>query len=217
MRSKLSGYVSPEYLLAMEDAFQLLEGVFAELSRRSKEELILPDQALILRAFKETALSNVGVVILGKEPYNMGAANGLAWDTLRGIRPQPCLSTVIGAIRSEYGDKRMQEGRSYLDHLPAQGVLLLNRALTSAPGKKGAHKALWDPFFQAVVNGLNKVDNIVWSLWGSSLHQTVITNPTHIVLKEPNPSTLDVGGFGPSVFSNINSSLTSMGRPPIEW
>lgn len=216
--SKLTPFVSPDYLAAMPETFEMLGGILEELRERSKAEAIRPHPTLWLRAFLLTPLSTVRVVVLGNEPYTDGSGNGLCYDTRRGTKVSPSLANILLKIDEEYGSLNTYSGDSYLDHLPSQGVLLLNRSLTSAAGKKNAHAQIWAPFFKSFVDGLNKVDNILWMLMGEKLHGLKLSNGTHRTVELPSPSPLAGPAFmQTNIFTNINSQLVEMGQAPIRW
>lgn len=218
MISKLAPYVSPDYLAAMPETFGLLEGIIGQLNERGGLEAIRPHPTLWLRCFLLTPLSTVRVVLLGNEPYTDGSGNGLVYDSRRGTKVSPSLSVILRKIDEEYGSINTYNGDSYLSHLPGQGVLMLNRSLTSAANKKNAHRAIWKPFFDSFVRDLNKFDNVLWVLWGEALHDTNVTNVTHKVVKGPSPSPLAGTSFlEQPIFTTINNQLSEMGGDPIRW
>lgn len=217
--SKLHPFVSPDYLAAMPNTFEMIGNILDNLSERAKGgEAIRPHSTLWLRSFLVTPLSTVRAVLLGNEPYSDGSGNGLCYDTRRGMKVSPSLSNILVKIDEEYGSLNTYSGESYLSHLPEQGVLLLNRSLTSAAGKKHAHREIWAPFFQSFVSELCKMDNILWILMGESLHNLEVSNETHRLVKGPSPSPLAGKEFMQvNIFKTINSQLTEMGQAPIRW
>jgi len=218
VRGKLAPYVSPDYLAAMPETFDLLENILEQLNGRASLEAIRPHPSLWFRAFLLTPLSTVRCVLLGNEPYTDGSGNGLVYDTRRGTKVSPSLSNILRKIDEEFGSINTYSGESYLSHLPSQGVLMLNRSLTSAAGKKNAHREIWRPFFSSFVSELNKVDNITWVLWGEALHEINVTNVTHKLVKGPSPSPLAGNSFlEQPIFSIINNNITELGGLPIQW
>lgn len=217
VNDKLREYVSPDYLANMPETFGMLDDVWTELREKSRVEAIRPHPDLMLRCFLVTPLSTVRVVLLGNEPYLDGSGNGLAYDARRYTKVSPSLSNILKRIETEFGTVT-DTGDSYLGHLPPQGVLLLNRSLSSAAGKKNAHREIWAPFFESFVEDLNKLEKIVWVLWGEALHNINVTNPTHVVVRGPSPSPLAGKEFlNTNIFHNINNSLLEMGQVPIQW
>lgn len=106
-------------------------------------------------------------------------------------------------------------------HLPAQGVLMLNTALTVEEHKAGSHTAMWKPFMDEVFQCLNEKDNIVWIMLGNHAksYKSIITNPTHKFVEAVHPSPLSAnrGFFGSKIFSRTNQALEGMGLSKINW
>lgn len=178
-----------------------------------------PQHKEIFRAFKECPLDKLKVVIVAQDPYHDGAATGVAFDNLRTNKKiSPSLRNVLSEMRSDVGTTGSED--SYLGHLPAQGVLLINAALTVAPKSPLSHQELWENFSKGVVSKINTKDNIVWVLWGKwaqSLAEN-ITNPTHHIIKGAHPSPYSASKFlGGKYFSQVNTWLKSKLLDAIEW
>lgn len=161
-------------------------------------------------------------------PYFDGSATGLAFDnkndgskispSLRNILKE--LDTDIPVVSQPFNDIPVKD--SYLGHLPEQGVLLLNTALTVRPNEAGSHTDLWKPFTEKLIEKLNKSDNIVWILWGNHAksYKKFITNETHHVIEgvHPMPLAANRGGFfGEKFFSKANDYLKEVDKTPIQW
>lgn len=219
LKEHLSKYVSTDWLNAMPQAFEYFTEIVPKLREEYIEGGLRPHPDLIFRAFQLTPLATVSVVLMSRSPYKDGSANGLAFDCVRGVKVPPSLASILQVIQEEQSTENTYSGVSYLDHLPRQGVLLLNRSMTtSASNTKFDHKALWEPFHHTMVDLLNSVDNIVWALMGESVHDVRVSNPTHIKLELPNPSPLAGKQFLSSKFSTIiNTHLRQVGRPEIRW
>lgn len=167
------------------------------------KEKICPRPANIFRALKEVPINKVRVVILAQDPYytiknGVYAATGLAFDNPIELPPSPSLANIfkemgrqiperaVGDVTSGYQD-------SYLEHLPSQGVLLLNVALTTKLGTAGAHFHIWKPLTTRIVELVNQENRpIVWLLWGNHAqgYEKYITNEKHLILKSSHPSPL---------------------------
>lgn len=111
---------------------------------------------------------------------------------------------------------------SFLGHLPPQGVLLLNTALTVELNKPGSHIDLWKPFTEEIIKYLNKQDNIVWILWGNYAKgfKDKITNTTHHIIEGTHPAARPNASIpfeGGKYFSRCNEFLQSVNLPPITW
>jgi uracil-DNA glycosylase len=105
-----------------------------------------------------------------------------------------------------------------------QGVLLLNRTLTTRVGKAGAHSKLgWDQFTSEALIELAKRNKLVFILWGSpaiALGREVAQTAKDCRLVEsahPSPLSAYRGFFGSKPFSKTNEHLVSLGLQPIDW
>jgi uracil-DNA glycosylase len=121
-------------------------------SKRGKK--IAPLSANTYRAFKETSLTNLKVILLGMCPYHTMTytgeyvADGLLMGCSVTNRMQPSLEQFYGAIERELYDGLDLKHYKTPDvsYLASQGVLMLNAALTTEINKAGSHMALWEPF-----------------------------------------------------------------------
>jgi uracil-DNA glycosylase len=105
-----------------------------------------------------------------------------------------------------------------------QGVLLLNRTLTTQIGQAGAHSKLgWDGFTKAALIELAKRNKLVFILWGSpaiSLGREVAQGALNCRLIEsvhPSPLSAYRGFFGSKPFSKTNEHLVALGLEPVDW
>lgn len=189
-----------------------------------------PEGKRIFRAFNECPHDKVKVVIIGQDPYpgsykingvEFPQATGLAFDN------SVLQKNISGSLRNLLKERNEDIGEktendiSLLQHLPEQGVLLLNTALTVEPGKPNSHAELWKQFTEEVIEELNKLDNIVWVMLGNQAksYKKQITNETHRFIEAVHPSPLSAnrGFFGSKIFSKTNSALKELGHTPILW
>ena len=109
----------------------------------------LPAGANVLRAFQQP-FDEVRVLIVGQDPYpTPGHAVGLSFSVAPEVRPLPgSLENIFREMHADLGLPRPSNGD--LTPWTRQGVLLLNRALTTAPaqarraprqGLGGGHRA----------------------------------------------------------------------------
>lgn len=188
-------------------------------------EEIYPKYSDRLKAFRSLNGSELKVVILGQDPYHTpGMATGLAFDNHRHQKSvSPSLRNILDEILSDDLKNMAPYNRadSYLSHLPPQGVLLLNTALTVQKGEPMSHTKLWAPFTESLIADINKKNDIVWILWGrhAQSYKKFITNPTHKIIEGVHPSPLSAkrGFFGSKPFSKCNEYLEQMGCTPVNW
>lgn len=190
-----------------------------------------PAPSNIFRAFKECPEDTLKVVFLSQDPYpgsykinnvEFPQATGLAFDnSLLQPNISGSLRNMLKELSTDIPNHKQPE-ISYLGHLPSQGVLLLNTALTVIPGEANSHKELWKEFTEEIIKGISeKKDNIVWVLLGAQAqsYESLITNPTHKFVKAVHPSPLSAnrGFFGSKIFTKINEALTELGHNPISF
>jgi uracil-DNA glycosylase len=188
----------------------------------SAGHLIAPVPERVFAALAHTALSDVRAVILGQDPYpTPGHANGLAFSC-DGPVPRS-LGNIYRELADDLGVLPPRDGR--LDHWAAEGVLLLNTALTVRAGsaQAGSHLKLgWQTFSDAVMTAVSiKAKPSVFLLWGNPAQakRVLVDETRHLVLASAHPSPLSArrGFFGSKPFSRANQWLTAQGRGEIRW
>lgn len=213
--NNLRHLVSDSWLVKAEKAFTIFKiSVVPTLNKLASEEVVFPAPHNIFRAFNEVPFEEVRVVILFQDPYyDEGSATGIALDNPKSRKPSPSLRNFLKEIESDLGhpSKAYENTLSYLEHLPRQGVLLLNTALTVESGKPGSHLEVWKPFATEIITALNKSEApIVWLLLGkkAQLNKSLITNSKHTIVEGAHPSPFSAKlFFGGKFFSKVNSFL----------
>jgi len=211
---------------ALKDEFR--QDYFRDVVQFLKNEkksgkVIYPPGSLIFNAFNTTPFHAVKLVILGQDPYHgPGQAHGLCFSVPKGIKPPPSLVNIFKEIRADLGVD-MPEGYGNLTSWAAQGVLLLNAALTVRANEPLSHAGIgWMRFTDAVIRLLSdKKEHLVFLLWGKFAQekQVLINGGKHLVLKaaHPSPFSADKGFFGCRHFSRANEYLAKNGIDPINW
>ncbi len=194
----------------------------AFLERERREYTVYPPEGDVFNALRLTPLQEVGVLILGQDPYHdAGQAHGLAFSVRPGVRPPPSLVNIFRELRDDVGCRVPNNG--YLVPWAEQGVLLLNTVLTVRAHQPNSHKGQgWEKFTDAVFRSVGaKKDMVVFVLWGGNARKKVslIQNDAHTVIQSAHPSPLSAksGFFGSRPFSQINAALRRAGRSEIDW
>jgi uracil-DNA glycosylase len=193
---------------------------------------ILPEQKLIFRAFRETPLRDVRVIILGQDVYpSPEHACGLAFSIPPNVKIPASLTQIFQAIEEDVyagldlkADPATRTGD--LTYLCKQGVLLLNAAFTVEQGQSGIHLDLWKPFIHYVIAALQFVKrNLIWLAWGGKAEDIINTEVSifqhnHFVLKEEHPvaASRDKRKWKTDHFSRTNAIIIAnkLGEP-IKW
>jgi uracil-DNA glycosylase len=180
---------------------------------------ILPPPALTFTALARCQPAATRVVILGQDPYHTpDKADGLAFS----INPAftgnlASLGNIFKEIQSDTGQSR---NKTNLHDWADQGVLLLNTALSVAPGRAGAHgKIGWSRLVHQVLARLNDHPR-AFILWGAQAQAYAARLPAHhLILTSAHPSPLSAhrGFFGSRPFSKVNQWLMDRGDIPINW
>jgi len=197
----------------------------AALGARLREEVAagrpyLPAGERVLRAFQRP-LSDVKVLIVGQDPYpTPGHPIGLSFAVERDVRPLPrSLSNIYKELDADLGIPPAAHGD--LSGWSDQGVMLLNRVLTVAPGVSGSHRGWgWEKVTEHAIRTLAAREApLVAILWGrdaANLRPMLGTTPI-IESAHPSPLSASRGFFGSRPFSRADDLLASLGAEPVDW
>ena len=160
-------------------------------SERLKGNTIFPINynMYALRAITETTWPP-RVVIIGQDPYASPIATGLAFGVRQEDNIPPSLQVIFKAFKNDYGDFDENKTKT-LEHLPSQGVMLLNSALTIRGKEVNSHVRLWRPLITNLIIELNKVEEpIIFVLLGSIAKELeeFINIAKHHIIKMPHPA-----------------------------
>jgi len=197
----------PDLQAKISDVMAQLDGSF-----------INPKKDLVLRAF-DLAPNHVKAVIVGQDPYPAPEhACGLSFSVPREVRKlPPTLVNIRKELISDLGIQISDSGD--LSPWSKRGVMLLNRTLTTAPGKSLAHLAKgWESITDDVISYLaNKP--VIFLLWGRRAQElsSIIPAQQQICGVHPSPLSAYRGFFGSKPFSEINSKLVPLGLGAIDW
>ncbi len=199
-----------EALVEHKDLIQQIESRFGESE-------VVPPKDLIFRALSQS-IASTKVVIFGQDPYpTPGHAHGLAFSVDSTVAPLPAsLRNIFKELESDMGIKR---GSGDLTDWSNQGVMLINRTLTTEPGVSLAHQNFgWELITETVAKVLGE-RNVVAVLWGSSAIKLKPYFRQDLVVSSVHPSPLSAyrGFFGSQPFSQVNSKLVANGIDAIAW
>lgn len=146
-----------------------------------------------LRALELTPLSEVGVVILGQDPYHgPGQAEGLAFSVPDGVKLPPSLRNIFQELVRDLGGELPASGS--LRGWASQGVLLLNTSLTVEQGAPASHaRQGWETLTDALIAACSAhLSPKVFLLWGAHAQSKagLIDGRRHLVLQANHPSPL---------------------------
>ncbi|MGW9113044.1 uracil-DNA glycosylase [Microbacterium sp. NPDC055683] len=180
----------------------------------------LPAGSRVLRAFQRP-LADVRVLIVGQDPYpTPGHPIGLSFAVDRSVRPLPrSLQNIYRELEADLGIPPAAHGD--LSAWSDQGVMLLNRVLTVAPGAPASHRGWgWEKVTETAIRALvargGPLAAILWGRDAANLRPLLGDVPA---VESPHPSPLSAsrGFFGSRPFSRVNALLAQQGAAPVDW
>lgn len=143
-----------------EDCDKIYKFLKFESARGKK---IAPKSENVYKAFLETDLNQLKVVVLGFCPYHTfyyrkPIADGLLMGCTMTNKLQPSLEQFYNALEFEFYDgvNVKYDKTPDVKYLANQGVLMLNAALTTEMNKPGSHLEIWQSFmkflFEEIIN-----------------------------------------------------------------
>lgn len=180
----------------------------------------LPAGEAVFRAF-ERPLADVRVLVVGQDPYpTPGHPIGLSFAVAKDVRPLPrSLSNIYRELEADLGVAPAPHGD--LTAWSDQGVMLLNRVLTVAPGQAGSHRRRgWERVTDAAIAALvRRGGPLVAVLWGRDAQQlrSALGAIPAVESAHPSPLSASRGFFGSRPFSRVSAMLEEQGGGPIDW
>ncbi|OJG04089.1 Uracil-DNA glycosylase [Pseudonocardia autotrophica] len=181
----------------------------------------LPAGANVLRAFQQP-FDEVRVLLVGQDPYpTPGHAVGLSFSVAPETRPLPrSLQNIFREYAEDLGHPAPTSGD--LTPWTEQGVLLLNRCLTVAPGEPASHRNKgWEEVTEQAIRALvaRDAEPMVAILWGRDARNLapLLEDVPTIESAHPSPMSADRGFFGSRPFTRANDLLEEIGGEPVDW
>lgn len=180
----------------------------------------LPAGPDVLRAFTQP-FEDVRVLIVGQDPYpTPGHAVGLSFSVNPEVRPIPrSLTNIYREYTDDLGLPQPPNGD--LSPWTQQGVLLLNRVLTVAPGQAASHRGKgWEAVTAQAIRALvARGTPLVAILWGrdAATLTPMLGDVPSVQSAHPSPLSASRGFFGSRPFSRANALLVAQGAEPVDW
>ena len=221
MAAPLTEIIAPDWAEALrpvEDRLHEIGGFLREEVRAGRG--YLPAGEAVLRAFTRP-MSEVRVLIVGQDPYpTPGHPIGLSFAVERHVRPLPrSLTNIYKELESDLGIAPAAHGD--LSSWQDQGVLLLNRVLTVAPGAPASHRRRgWEEVTEHAIRALvARGGPLAAILWGRDAQSLIplLGKVPHVASPHPSPLSASRGFFGSRPFSQVNALLEAQGAGPVDW
>ena len=180
----------------------------------------LPHGDQVFRAFSRP-LADVRVLVVGQDPYpTPGHPVGLSFSVAPDVRPVPkSLVNMFQELGSDTGCPPPANG----DLTPwfEQGVMLLNRVLTVAPGASASHRGRgWESVTEQAIEALARrggpLAAVLWGRDAQSL-KPMLGEVPWVDSVHPSPLSASRGFFGSRPFSRVNALLEKQGGTPVDW
>jgi uracil-DNA glycosylase len=177
----------------------------------------IPEDSKIFAAF-DFPIPQLKVCIVGQDPYpNPEHAMGLSFSIPKSIvKFPPTLRNIMKELESDIG---VGLNSGDLTKWQNNGVMLLNRVLTTTPNISAGHTNIgWQKFTDEVVRYLGERP-IVFILWGNSAAELTKFIPDEKLIQSVHPSPLSAyrGFFGSQPFSRSNEKLRKLGITEMDW
>jgi uracil-DNA glycosylase len=195
--------------------------IISTVQEDAKTHNIFPDHKDIFRAFEETPIENIRVVILGQNPYpTAGNAMGLSFSVPDNVPIPASLRNIFKELNSDLNIPISKTGN--LLPWARNGVFLLNSSLTVIEGQSNSHLDIgWEILTDRAIQEINKQDRpIVFLLFGKQAQkkEKLITSSKHFIITSGHPSFFSQHLFlGTKPFSRCNNFLVANGQKPIDW
>lgn len=211
----------PSWVAALEPVGDILGELLERLdAEKAAGREVLPARENILRVFRRP-LAHPKVLLVGQDPYpTPGHPVGLSFAVAPEVRPLPrSLTNIYQELEADLGRPRASHGD--LTSWQEQGVMLLNRVLTVAPGSAGSHRGWgWEAVTDHAIGALvARGAPLVAILWGNDAKtlRPLLADTAVIESAHPSPLSARRGFFGSRPFSRANELLREQGAAPIEW
>ena len=215
------GLVAPDWA----EALAPVDGRIATMGEFLRAEVAagrgyLPAGDQIFRAFSRP-LADVRVLLVGQDPYpTPGHPVGLSFSVAADVTPVPrSLANIYQELGTDLGCERPANGD--LTPWSEQGVMLLNRVLTVAPGASASHRGRgWEAVTERAIEVLARrggpLAAILWGRDAQSL-KPVLGDVPWVESVHPSPLSASRGFFGSRPFSRVNTLLEKQGGTPVDW
>lgn len=171
------------------------------------------------RAFIECPHDKLKVVFVGQDPYpNLNVADGLAFSCSISQKEQSSLTKIFDELENIYPDYNRNVD---LKRWANQGVLLLNRSLSTQINKTEAHYHLWDKFIVDILRYINdNFKNIIFVFMGRKAQSFSHLINQHTVLECEHPAAAAYNKRdwkSKDIFNKCNIKLEKFNKKAIKW
>ena len=196
----------------------------------SSHSRVCPQLKDIFKAFRLCPLDRLRAVCIGLDPYptlrnGKPVATGIAFANSSDT-PEERYSPSLEVLRESVIDYTLPHNTinfdPSLEKWEAQGVLLLNSALSCEVGRVGSHTLLWKPFITSLLTNLSRhLTGIVYVLMGNqaqSLEPYINKQFNHIIrIRHPSYYARQKTRMPSDVWRQVNDILIGQNGYGIKW
>lgn len=220
LESQLGSWYDTELRLEFRKPY--MKSLQVKLRAERLYSVVRPNKENVFRAYKETRPDEVKIVIIGQDPYPHHFANGLCFsanETMHENIPKS-LQNIFTELENDIGFQPYHNPD--LGRWARQGVMLLNRILTTKDGVPQSHEDYGWQFFTLKTIELicKKEQPVMFLLWGNkaqSLSDYIVAPHSYYCSPHPSPLSAYRGFFGSKPFSHTNDFLIKHNLEPIDW
>jgi uracil-DNA glycosylase len=202
----------------------------------ASNHIICPQLKDIFKAFTLCPLNNLRCVLIGQDPYptlkttvldgspiKIPVATGLAFaNSYDTIQLSPSLEILKESVINYTIPHRTINFDPSLEKWEAQGVLLLNSALSCELGRVGSHMLMWRPFMKSLLTNLSCYHTgVVYVLMGSqaqNLEPFINARFNHIIrIRHPSWYARNKTRMPSDIWNEVNDILIGQNGYGIEW
>lgn len=178
-----------------------------------------PPVSNIFEFAKLTPIDKIKVAIIGQDPYpRAGDAHGLAFSCLTSV-PASLKNIYKCLLKNKLIDEIPTEGN--LEYWAKQGVLLINRSLTTLIGKPNSHAEIWNEYTKTLISKISAMRPMIFMLWGNNareLRDAIDSKSFIYEWSHPSPLAQHNQKFiNCPHFEFANKLLIQLGEEPIDW
>ena len=187
---------------------------------------IAPASINVYKAFFETDLNNLNVVLIGESPFSMfkdneSMADGLLFGCSILNRLHPFLNKFYTALEKDFYDgfNLNYVKNKDVTYLCKQGVLMLNASLTTEKNKPGSHLNIWESFMKFLFEEIINVTGVPVIFLGKNSKNLIKyrnKNSHNFTIDYPE-NNLNAWNVN-NTFSDVNKLLEkNNGFPVVQW
>lgn len=213
------------WIHAFDHAINELYHVNKELIEREKKgERIIPLKKDIFKCFELCPFEKIKVIIVGNYPYytirnGIYDANGLSFSTNKGMSITKTIQNIY-TVLTKTVPSFVHPGHGDLSRWAEQGVLLLNKSLTTKEGIPNGHGSIWDGFITKILQKIQEYNpSVIFLLWGEQAQSLtkIITSRNILMTTHPSPLSAYQGFLHCNHFNEVNEILLREKKSPINW